>query len=289
MLELNVARAEDLSYKAGSTTAPRSRASKSPRSRPRPPRTRSRQLAHRHDRFPFREVRAQWPSPPPLTTTRFTTPLSPWCRGRAACRLSVADVRDDRRRRQVVDRVEQFRELRRPAPRRRAIRRRSAAALRGSVRPSLPKSFALGADDLGVPARAEPVVQVDRHALLGLRRRPRAAAEVHQRPACCCPCQLITLTLRKCDTALPVGLSSLIWISGMPPERHAVEGQAVHRQHAVLHAEVVVAAVERLGVRLADEQVAVDVVVVVGVIDAVGGLVDRMFSTSSDGTCGRKA
>ena len=45
-------------------------------------------------------------------------------------------------------------------------------------------------------------------------------------------------------------------------------------EDAVLHAEVVVAAVERLGVRLADEHVAVNVVVVVGVIDAVGRPVD---------------
>ena len=133
-------------------------------------------------------------------------------------------------------------------------------------------------------------MQVDRHALLGLRLRPRAAAEVRRAPSALLPSvQFTVLTLRKCVTALPVGLSSLIWISGIPPERHAVERQAVDREQAVLHAEVVVAAVERLGVRLADEHVAVDVVVVVRVIDAVGrpcGCV--RFSTSSDGTCGRK-
>src|SRR5262249_45016131 len=32
--------------------------------------------------------------------------------------------------------------------------------------------------------------------------------------------QLTVFTLRRCVTAVPVGLSSLIWISGMYPDRH---------------------------------------------------------------------
>ena len=46
-----------------------------------------------------------------------------------------------------------------------------------------------------------------------------------------------------------MGLSSLIWISGMLlVGAYAVERQAIDRQRAVLDAEVVVAAVEGLGV-----------------------------------------
>ena len=108
----------------------------------------------------------------------------------------------------------------------------------------------LRADHLRVTSGAVAIVDIDRHALGRLRRRPWTAAEIDDGAAIIRALLSITLRLRKCDSAMPVGLSSLIWISGMPcAVVEAGEGQPVDREPAVLNAGVIVAAVERLGIR----------------------------------------
>jgi len=73
-------------------------------------------------------------------------------------------------------------------------------------------------------------------------------------------------------------------------ERHgtagadAVKGQAVHRQYAVLNTVVVMAAIERFGVRVTDIHVVVNVVVVVRMIDAILSTVDPHFVDQQFGT-----
>ena len=107
----------------------------------------------------------------PLTSTRLTVPLSDVVPETTTCLSARRTFGDDRRRRQVVHRVEQLGKLDVVDFGHAA----SSPVSGGSSRyhAVAPKSFAFVAATFAVAAGTEVVVQIDRHALRRLRRDVR--------------------------------------------------------------------------------------------------------------------